>query len=116
MKKNTGKHMPIIAMTAHAMKETQARCLAAGMDGYVSKPVNLDDLRHAIAVSHVTGRTNIAGATIYPSRLSPCLSNPKLIRMCSITRPALAQNSTGSLDFLRELVSMLNEGRAFDDG
>jgi CheY-like chemotaxis protein len=35
-------------MTAHAMKGDQERCLAVGMDGYVSKPIRPDDLRQAI--------------------------------------------------------------------
>jgi len=40
----TGKHIPIIAMTAHAMSGDKGRCLAAEMDGYVSKPIRADDL------------------------------------------------------------------------
>jgi len=45
----TGRHQPIIAMTAHAMKGDAARCLAVGMDGYVSKPVQFEDLAREIA-------------------------------------------------------------------
>jgi signal transduction histidine kinase/ligand-binding sensor domain-containing protein/DNA-binding response OmpR family regulator len=44
----TLKRVPILAMTAHAMKGDQERCLAAGMDGYLSKPIRPDDLRQAI--------------------------------------------------------------------
>jgi CheY-like chemotaxis protein/nitrogen-specific signal transduction histidine kinase len=42
--KSTGLHVPIIALTAHAMKDDQDRCVAAGMDGYLSKPVYSADL------------------------------------------------------------------------
>jgi len=46
--KETGAHVPIIAMTAHAMAGDEERCLAAGMDGYVPKPVKKSQLWEAI--------------------------------------------------------------------
>ncbi len=41
---NQGSHIPIIALTAHALQREKDRALEAGMDGYVTKPVLLGDL------------------------------------------------------------------------
>jgi CheY-like chemotaxis protein len=42
--KSTGKHVPIVAVTAHAMKGDRERCLASGMDGYIAKPIQAREL------------------------------------------------------------------------
>jgi CheY-like chemotaxis protein len=46
----TGAHIPIIAMTAHAMRGDRERCLAAGMDAYTSKPIRVRELEQAIGL------------------------------------------------------------------
>jgi CheY-like chemotaxis protein len=40
----TGGHLPIVAMTAHAMKGDKETCLQTGMDSYISKPINSKEL------------------------------------------------------------------------
>ncbi len=49
LERGTGRHVPIVAMTAHAMKGDQERCLEAGMDGYISKPIQPDHMMDVIA-------------------------------------------------------------------
>jgi two-component system sensor histidine kinase/response regulator len=59
--RQTGKHIPIVAITAHALKGDRERCLEAGMDGYVAKPIHIEQLFHAIEA--VVGTTNDRAGT-----------------------------------------------------
>ena len=60
--KTAGRHIPILAMTAHAMKGDRERCLAVGMDGYVSKPIRTKELEQAIA--QLVGAQNSAAVPV----------------------------------------------------
>src|SRR5207245_3801111 len=59
--KKTGGHIPIIAMTAYAMKGDRERCLAVGMDHYISKPIRAKELFESVESEPQKGSAAISG-------------------------------------------------------
>jgi CheY-like chemotaxis protein len=49
LERGTGEHIPIVALTANVMREDQQRCIEAGMDGHIGKPVKPNQLRDCLA-------------------------------------------------------------------
>ena len=66
--RTTGSRLPIIAMTAHAMKGDDARCLGAGMDAYQSKPIDPDVLFDAVERQLGVSRVPVSRPTLAPSK------------------------------------------------
>ena len=60
--KATGSHQHIVALTAYAVKGDQERCLAAGMDGYLAKPIRPEEL-DALLLSLVSKQLEVKTAS-----------------------------------------------------
>jgi CheY-like chemotaxis protein/HPt (histidine-containing phosphotransfer) domain-containing protein len=56
LERHTGRHIPVIAMTAHAMKGDREKCLAAGMDDYISKPIRVATLQKVLQMVQLDER------------------------------------------------------------
>lgn len=88
---NGGKRVPVIGITAHAMAGDKERCLEAGMDGYVSKPVRPDELFEAI------------------DRLTPPLVPPPSVDPEPIDVATLLRHVEGDQRLLREIIGLFVE-------
>jgi two-component system, sensor histidine kinase and response regulator len=91
---DTATHVPIVAMTAHAMQGDRERCLAAGMDGYVTKPLRPMELFEVIA-------SLTAPATRTPET-PPAPEEEQAI----LDRKTLWERVAGDADLLREIVEL----------
>ncbi|QDU80763.1 Signal transduction histidine-protein kinase BarA [Polystyrenella longa] len=103
--RETGGHLPIVAMTAHAMQGDAERCLEAGMDGYVSKPVRRKALYEAVE--------SVAGTATTPESpekvpVTPTVTEPvnEAVNEAEIfDREGLQQEYEGDEDLLAEMVA-----------
>ena len=97
--RHTGRHIPIVALTARAMADDREQCLAAGMDAYVSKPVRADELFSAIDA--------IAGvpAPAAPSAPAPP-SSPAQKTLGSVDLSALLAGFGGRGDLARAVIDV----------
>jgi len=92
--KATGGHVPIVAITAHAMQGDRARCLEAGMDAYVSKPIRALEVLETIE----------GLVSIYPAA---AVRKPGRRRAgVGVDEVALLANVGGDRKLLRELVEL----------
>jgi signal transduction histidine kinase/DNA-binding response OmpR family regulator len=93
----SGVHLPIIAMTAHAMKGDRERCLEAGMDDYVTKPIQSQDLLRAI--QNVIGQPETKREAVVAGPSSKNL----------IDREAVLAGMDGDEALLQEIISLFLE-------
>jgi CheY-like chemotaxis protein len=96
----TGGHLPVVALTAHAMQGDHQRCLDAGFDGYLAKPIRRSDLEAALA--KVAARGDSGGVPGVADEPGPASSADRLLA-------ALEAACDGDAEFARDLAASFLE-------
>ena len=111
---STGRpRLPIIAMTAHAMKGDRERCLEAGMDAYISKPVRMAELSRTISQFAPSGRPS-PPPDVEPG--APIPESPPTRPLAEIDWSAALENVGGDRELLRSVAAAaLDEWSIFTD-
>ncbi len=101
MEARTNRHTPIVAMTAHAMAGDRERCLAAGMNDYIAKALQKEDLLQVLADNCPAAVPRVPKS---PAKPVPNVNMPSLF-----TRVELLEICDGDDELMGRLISLFNE-------